>query len=435
MMAQPKLLTFADHGTFATETLKTRMPTILTKAIDYLYRHLHHLEEATVAPDELRKAQGAISILSKLKYEMQTKKVMRDIDGNGPDAAQWNRALKEACTGEENPKWWECTWLLSECYMYRRIHEACLSAELFRDLDPFQESKDTSFECSLEGIAALGKFMLQECRRIPDLAVRKQGFELMLQFSLWGNKSDLSLMADFDGSTSLSHLQGGTKDHLADQLHRILTYDFEAVWQRVAQCKDDRIDIVLDNSGFEVFCDLCLADWLTQAGYASEIRLHGKAFPWFVSDVTESDLTFVVSQLCKSEEAALKSLGIRWREYIKNKTWVFEQHPFWTFPDPYWRMQELAPDLYRSLAASKLVIFKGDLNYRKLVGDLEWPHDTAFATSLQGFQPTAICALRALKCPTLAGVKKEAVARAQKESQDWMTTGEFAVVQFAEPSS
>jgi hypothetical protein len=82
-----------------------------------------------------------------------------------------------------------------------------------------------------------------------------------------------------------------------------------------------RIDIVLDNSGFEVcfigshgrfgqvayyscqqvFCDLCLAHWLTQAGYAAEVVLHGKAMPWFVSDVTESDLTFVLNELCNSE--------------------------------------------------------------------------------------------------------------------------------------
>ena len=41
----PELLTFTDHGPFARDTLRVRMPTILTKAIDYLYRHLHETEE------------------------------------------------------------------------------------------------------------------------------------------------------------------------------------------------------------------------------------------------------------------------------------------------------------------------------------------------------------------------------------------------------
>jgi hypothetical protein len=77
-------------------------------------------------------------------------------------------------------------------------------------------------------MAALGKFTTQACTSLDDLLARKKGFELMvqvslnpsilqakltclLQFSLWGNKSDLSLMADFDGSSSLSHLQVGVR--------------------------------------------------------------------------------------------------------------------------------------------------------------------------------------------------------------------------------
>ena len=101
----------------------------------------------------------------------QTKKTMRDVNDDGEDASRWNAALLEARTEDESPKyplfvmvivgavlilvmarsrWWECSWLLAECYMYRRIHEACLAAPATKDLDPFQESKDSSFQCSLE---------------------------------------------------------------------------------------------------------------------------------------------------------------------------------------------------------------------------------------------------------------------------------------------
>uniref|UniRef100_A0A1I7XV13 Sugar phosphate phosphatase n=1 Tax=Heterorhabditis bacteriophora TaxID=37862 RepID=A0A1I7XV13_HETBA len=41
-------------------------------------------------------------------------------------------------------------------------------------------------------------------------------------------------------------------------------------------------------------------------------------------------------------------------------------------------MPLLAPDLYKDLSASSFIIFSGDLNYRKLVGDREWPYQTAF---------------------------------------------------------
>ena len=43
----PPLLTFTKHGQFAHKTLKSRMPTTLTRAIDYIYRHLQDPDVST----------------------------------------------------------------------------------------------------------------------------------------------------------------------------------------------------------------------------------------------------------------------------------------------------------------------------------------------------------------------------------------------------
>ena len=57
-------------------------------------------------------------------------------------------------------------------------------------------------------------------------------------------------------------------------------------------------------------------------------------------------------------------------------------------------MATAAPELYEELSDSKLVIFKGDLNYRKLVGDLDWPVQTSLSKALRGFRPAPLVALR-----------------------------------------
>ena len=83
-------------------------------------------------------------------------------------------------------------------------------------------------------------------------------------------------------------------------------------------------------------------------------------------------------------------------------------------------MEGVAPDLYHSLLSAYLVIFKGDLNYRKLVGDHNWSYTERFSTALAGFEPTNVAALRTLKADLVAGLPPGAASRAQNENKNWM---------------
>ena len=46
-------------------------------------------------------------------------------------------------------------------------------------------------------------------------------------------------------------------------------------------------------------------------------------------------------------------------------------------------MESSDPQLYEALKEANIVIFKGDLNYRKLVGDINWETTTTFKAALQ----------------------------------------------------
>lgn len=102
----------------------------------------------------------------------------------------------------------------------------------------------------------------------------------MLEVDLWGNATDLSLL------TSLTHEQIQQLQSVERGQHFVLRNDFERAWQHFSKLKDARVDIVLDNSGFELYTDLVLADWLvTLSPFVNEIVFHPKLLPWFVSDV------------------------------------------------------------------------------------------------------------------------------------------------------
>ena len=92
-------------------------------------------------------------------------------------------------------------------------------------------------------------------------------------------------------------------------------------------------------------------------------------------------------------------------------------------------MKTVAPELYSLLSESFLIIFKGDLNYRKLLADRNWMYTQDFSIALGGFQPTNVCALRTLKADLVTGLPPGVAEKTAKENKDWMITGQYAVLQ------
>ena len=96
--------------------------------------------------------------------------------------------------------------------------------------------------------------------------------------------------------------------------------------------------------------------------------------------------------------------------------------------------QSRAPKLYSYLQQSSLIVVKGDLNYRKLTGDLKWPHTTPFRTALRSFHPAPLCPLRGLKAEVVVGLSEGQAETVYRQAHDWLTSGHFNVIQFAHSS-
>ena len=207
-----------------------------------------------------------------------------------------------------------------------------------------------------------------------------------------------------------------------------------AVWDTLTAAGADkpgsvRLDIVLDNAGFELITDLCMAEFLLASNLVKCIQFHGKSIPWFVSDVTRRDFDFTLDYLSEASSNVMSALGRKWRERISDGSFVYKDHDFWTLPHDFSEMKKVAPGLYQELSQSDLIIFKGDLNYRKLVADRQWAVTVPFEQALRGFHPAPLCSLRTLKADVVTGLAEGVLERVQACDKDWMTDGQWAVVQ------
>ncbi|KAL4707526.1 hypothetical protein ACJJTC_000278 [Scirpophaga incertulas] len=221
-------------------------------------------------------------------------------------------------------------------------------------------------------------------------------------------------------------------------------------------------DIVCDNAGYELFSDLVVASFLIEQNIVDKVRFHVKKIPWFVSDVTPKDFQYVVEQ-CKTASFSktvprepkpgpaevktapestsitadnLHQLGQQWSQYLADGKFVVLCDDFWTSPHVYKDMKKYDSNLYRKLQFAAAILFKGDLNYRKLLGEVNWNPVTSFETALQGFLPAPMLAVRTVKADLICGLPKGKWEQITKLDEQWMQKGDYGVIQFctkAEP--
>jgi hypothetical protein len=100
-------------------------------------------------------------------------------------------------------------------------------------------------------------------------------------------------------------------------------------------------------------------------------------------------------------------------------------HEFYCAP---WDYRRMPADLASEFAVASLTILKGDLNYRRLVGDRAWPAATPFAEVVSYF-PGQVAVLRTLKSDVVTGLSPDTVAELDATGQPWRTDGSHGLIQ------
>ncbi|KAI9244623.1 hypothetical protein BY458DRAFT_529454 [Sporodiniella umbellata] len=425
-----------DKESFAYDTTVRRWPIILDSAIK-------DVDNTITKSDDARAKEGRVIIeaLEAIKKELLDDKSLRFIKDSHQDTDSWNIIIKEHF---KNSTWFTGTWLFNECYLYRRIEEIFQNSQYWMGYDCFESQKIDTFKGSYAAVFDLARKMPELISEMPE-----EGLEIvyneLIEVCLWGNATDLSLLTNMS-QEDIQRLQAIEKSKMEERKKFIVVDNTAALWNKLKGVYNGRIDFVLDNSGFEVFVDIIFADWLLQSKKASKVVFHCKTIPWFVSDVMPKDVPMMFERCLDrsffpgnhSQESvnALETMVYRWKKYIENKQLEIVSDDFWCSGLSYWFMKSHAPKLFEDMKKSDLVIYKGDLNFRKLCFDCSWPMTTPFKEAIGPHMAndfTNIVSLRTNKADVLVGLSDEKVQDIENRKitkQELRFTGKYAVVEY-----
>lgn len=395
----PPPLVGSEVGTFTEFTVTQRMPVIARRVVD-----------------ENDFSHEINTKLESLATELTTGYLPPLKNDNGQDFANWKTYLEYY----QGQRWLDVPWFFAETYFYRLILEIThyFQPGRWQSIDPFQIQKYQGLEASLDSTILLCNQLKQWLDEPQSDAISK-----LLYFALWGNRVDLSLWSAFEGDRSRFDIQ--------NQLAHILVNDAIQVNELLSNSSEKRVDFVVDNAGFELICDLCLVDFLLSSKLVNQVYLHLKSHPTFVSDAMIKDVHDTTEFLTATNQQPVTSFAQRLKEHIASGQLILSEDYFWTSPLAFW---EIPDTLKNEIAKANLLIVKGDANYRRLLGDRHW-HFTDSIADIVCYLSTPMVALRTLKSEVAVGLQSEVVEKVAKSDPDWLTNGQWGVIQFVTSGS
>jgi uncharacterized protein with ATP-grasp and redox domains len=396
----PEPLRGMDLDSFAERTVKIRMPDIARRTL---------LENDFPAQ--------IVDKLNALIDEIPDGLIRPIQDPGAPDMLDWETYTAPYV----RQNWLEVPWFFGENYFYRRILEATgyFQPGPWRGRDPYAQQKQSGLETSQQATQAL----IQNLERALEAGWERRSFLRLLNADVWGNQADLSLWPAGEGEGP-AHAEDVQREHL-------LVDDALAITDHVGKMRNrsGRVDFLVDNAGFELVSDLCLADYLLSGTSSFTVRLELKSHPTFVSDAMSKDVLEAVAFLKGSAEGVVSRFASRLEGHLQNGRLELREDYFWTSPLEAWKMPK---HIGQELEQAALVISKGDAQYRRLLGDRHWPFTTPLDTILSYF-PSPLVVLRASKSEVMAGIESSLVKRLFQEDPEWLYNGRWGLIQLFNP--
>ena len=371
-MNYPPYLSTGDQGSFANFTVINRLPGII-RSID---------ENNSLDTDTSSRLKELVRAIPESPLELL------------PATSDINKRINDEIR-KNAYRWNNVPFIFIENYLYHLLIEI---------MDFKNNGKDYfSFKKNADVISNKDRFV-DFIGKANELSENKfeQALRDILYLNIHGNKADLSQLSD---------LRNGNLKLLIDDTEKAVDIFRNA----------KRIDFVLDNSGEELFFDILLVHFLFCKAEAEKVVLHFKTIPYFVSDALKTDFNFLLLKIAENEHG--RNFAGTIDQYIKSGRLLLCDDDYWNDTEDFRDMPE---HIKNSLDESELIIFKGDLNYRKLLGDRHWDFSARTADITAYLKKNSLI-IRILKSELMTGLNPNEIPSLQNKT--WMYNGEYGIIQ------
>ncbi len=339
--------------------------------------------------------------LLQLRAAIRANHALPAVDARLPGADVWQHALAE----REGHSWLNTDWFFAEHYLYRQMVD--ITDYWLTGHDLFAPHKRVEYDTPGHHASV---------RRALASAISDSPLQRLLADSVFANRSDLS--------HAQAHGQG-------TELARELLLDDRVQGVERLSSSVGPVHLVLDNAGTELNVDLVLVDAMLSICQAPVV-LHMKRHPAFVSDVIAPDVHWLVgTQLPSSADERWNAYGPEGTACLTRLRAAFRQQRLRMLVDEFWNgpaaLHELPERLKVSFSGARLVIFKGDAHYRRIVNDAIWPPEVPLA-AVTGTFPAPLLTLRTLKSDPILGLSAAAMAQLDDVDPSWRTNGRRGVI-------
>jgi len=150
----------------------------------------------------------------------------------------------------------------------------------------------------------------------------------------------------------------------------------------------------------------------------------------FVSDATARDLWQLLERM-RARAGDARSLADALVARFEEGRLRLAPDPFWSGPRFLWRAPAHVLD---ALASASVVLFKGDANYRRVVGDAPWPPSAPLSDACAYLRAPVVC-LRTMKSDSVLGLAPGLAEALDAAEPRWRIDGRRGVIQCAEAVS